>query len=113
MTSDNRLQNIEKTLDNQDKKLNEIAKAINSIAVQNEQIRNIQKDIDEIFPRVRCIENFQAGCPRDRYAEKVQKVKNEMIAANKRIDRFWWSFVPSTITLLSASYALIKIGMGQ
>ena len=67
MTDDKRLENIEKTLGRQDEKLNEIAKAINAIAVQSEQIRNIEKDVNEILPRLRVAENFQASCPRDRY----------------------------------------------
>ena len=102
MTEDKRLENIEKKLGRQDEKLNEIAKAINAIAVQSEQIRNIEKDINEIFPRLRIAENFQASCPRDHYKGKIESV-------NKRIDRFWIAFVPSAIALLSASYILVKL----
>ena len=102
MTDDIRLVNIEKTLGRQDVKLNEIAKAINAIAVQSEQIRNIEKDINEIFPRVRVIENFQASCPRDQYKGKIE-------AVNKRIDWFWAALVPLTVTMLSASYLLVKL----
>ena len=65
MVDDNRLQSIEKTLELQSQQLSEIARAVNTIAVQDEQIRTLQKDVGEIFPRVRVVETFQASCPRN------------------------------------------------
>lgn len=104
--TDERLKNLEQAIDRQGQKIDKLTETIQKIAVQDSRIEGLQQDINEMFPRIRVCELFQASCPRT-------ESKIELMKVHKRINWIWLGFIPSTIALLSASYALIKIGIGQ
>ena len=85
MTEDKRLESIEKTLDSQSKQLSEIAKAVNTIALQNHRIQELEGDVKKNAKAIEALtdpkgiiselNNHKASCPRD------------------RVDSMWWAIV--------------------
>lgn len=75
MTDDNRLQNIEERLKGQDAKLDSISQAIGVLAVQDNRISTVEKNIVVLTTAMESlcnqkdgtitrIQNHQASCPR-------------------------------------------------
>jgi len=75
MDGSNRLENIEKKLDNHGNTLCDIKTTLNDLAIQNERISSIQKQLANIWEKydelvsplngvITKVTNFQASCPK-------------------------------------------------
>jgi hypothetical protein len=64
MTEYRRLENIEKKLDAHSEKLDVINNTLQTIAVQDERIKTLSRDLGEIKPKLEAACQFQASCPR-------------------------------------------------
>ena len=75
-------------------KIDEIAKAVAIIAVQNQRLLTLEKDtvllftkVDSVSEKVEAVRQFQASCPRDSYRGQVNVL---------------WGFVSAIILALIA-----------
>ena len=103
--TDQRLLRIEEKLDNHGDTLGEIQKTLNLLAVQNERITTVQKQVADLWKKydelahpntgmLSVIKNFQASCPRE--SIKIQ------------LKWLWCTLVPLMITQIAVAIRLIK-----
>jgi hypothetical protein len=81
------------------RQLGQILRDINSIAVHNERLRNIEQNIEALWKRhdqkaepLDKIANYQASCPR----EEVRWIK--------------WIIIPQSATLIAMAYKIFITG---
>lgn len=102
--TDARLENIEKKIDAHGEALVDIRKALNCIAVQNEQITAIQDQLSTLWKKydtfidpndgvITKITNFQASCPRS--------------AIQTHIKWLWGTLIPFSATQIIIAIRLL------
>lgn len=101
--ADELYQNIERKLDDHGRKLDAINKTLERIAVQDEQIRKHEQEIqamwrkydDHLQPCLSQIKTFQASCPRD--------------DINRRFSNIWWVLGTVGFGVIAMGIALLSL----
>ncbi len=105
MDDDQRLKSIEKKLDAHGDTLGDIQQTLNLLAVQNERIVAIQKQLANLWRKydelaspnggmLTDIKSFQASCPRKNMSAQIKWL--------------WFSVIPLSFTLIAIGVRLLK-----
>jgi hypothetical protein len=101
MTDDNRLQGIERRLDEHGDTLRRIEEGLKNVAVQGSRLGNVERDVEDIYSKwnhfvepdgpLSVIKGHQASCPRS------------------QIKFLWWFVVGVAIAFIGLSGSLLHL----
>jgi archaellum component FlaC len=103
-------QDIDSRLGKIDDQLEEIKSTISKIAIQAEQIANLQRQLDTLWKKqdklaedMILLKNWQAGCPR----VEIEKIESKV---DGRMSIMWTALIPLYVSIFAMIYHLIKGG---
>lgn len=103
-------QDIDSRLGKIDTQLEEIKATMSKIAIQAEQIANLQRQLDTLWKKqdkmaedIILVKNWQAGCPR----VEIDKIESKI---DSRMSIIWTALIPLYISIFAMIYHLIKGG---
>ena len=101
MMTDQAIDNIRQQLDSQGKKLDEIKTTLQHMAVQDEQIKQIQKEQHKMWKRL------DAVCGQDGTISRIER--HQASCPRKQIQTLWYVVIPMGVSQLVLAAKIVEM----